>query len=301
MKKLIPVCLLLLVTVSIFPQDLLVKIDGTQRKGHILAADSVKILMEKTGLPGRKIEVIPFGEVKCFALREGRSTWIGDSASRKKMIPVPSPAERYAMLPRLRVYAGGGYVYRTAPVAGGLSPAYVDYIRRSKSGMDWNAGVNWFFSEQYGLSVDFSHFRSIVTAFDMPLYSGDIVIDTADLQDLYKMSYASMQLTRRFFLAHQRLILITGAGTGFNAYSDHAIVGSKSILIQGNALGLNADLSLDYYLYKGLTLGMDINYIYAGMKNITANGVKYKLIDYTGQRSENLSRLQWNIGLRSYF
>lgn len=303
MKKPITICLLFLfsVSVSIFPQDLLVKMDGTQRKGKILAADSVKILMEKSGLLGRKTEIIPFGEVKSFALRDNQSAWLGDSASRKKMISVPSPSERYAMLPRFRIYAGGGYVYRTAPVAGGLTPAYADYIRRSKSGMDWNAGIIWFFSEHYGLTVDFSHFRSIVTAFDMPVYSGDIVIDTADLQDLYNMSYANLQLTRRFFLARQRLILITGAGAGFNIYSDHAIVGSKSILIQGNALGLNAGLSLDYYLYKGLTVGIDMNYMYAGMKNIAANGIKYKLIDYTGQKSESLSRLQWNIGLRTYF
>ena len=301
MKKLITVCLLLLLAVSIFPQDLLVRMDGTQKKGKILAADSVKILMEKAGLLGRKTEVIPFGEVKSFVLRDNQAAWLGDSASRKIMIAAPSPAERYAMLPRFRVYAGGGYVYRTAPIAGGLTPAYVDYIRRSKSGMDWNAGASWFFSEHYGLTVDFSHFRSIVTAFDMPVYSGDIVIDTSDLQDLYKMSYANLQMTRRFFLARQRLILITGAGAGFNAYSDHAIVGKKAILIRGNAIGLNAGLSLDYYLYKGLTLGVDLSYIYAGMKNITANGVKYKLSDYTGQKSESLSRLQWNIGLRTYF
>ena len=282
-------------------QDLVVKADNIQIPCLVVSVDHNRLILEKKGIFSQLMQELPMQEVKAYYLHPNSMALYSDSLQAEDQPSAAGPDERYAMLPKIRLYGGSGFSYRTAPVAAGLPAVLTDYFKRSKYGIQWNAGFDWYFSEKYGIGAGFSHFHALVTAFNMIMYFNGSPYDTANLQDYYRMSYADLHLSRRMLMARQHICLVVSAGAGYTGYSDQAVVASNAVLIKGSSLGLSAGLSLDYHIFKGLTLGMDAGFIYGSMRNIVANGIKYRLIDYTGQKYENLSRFNMGLELRYYY
>jgi hypothetical protein len=221
---------------------------------------------------------------------------------QKSEPPVSRQYETIYMSPdtlNLRVDIQGGYSYRMAKVSENISSEFKDYINKLKSGYNISGNVSYFFTDEYGICLDYSRFMTSNSMNGVYLYDPyDPSVPTqgpGKMEDNISISFIGIGLAGRKIFNDGNILLVGNFALGSASYHNDAKLIDSSYTIEGSTFGYYGMLNLDFMISSHWALGFGISYLGGTLKNATVNGVSADLGE------ENLFRFDFNAGIRFYY
>jgi hypothetical protein len=189
----------------------------------------------------------------------------------------------------------GGYAFRTAKFADGLSSDYKNYLRKLSRGPVLGANLRFDIDKMYTIGIHYNRFMSsnAVQAYmydDYGNYFEGIVSDRHTI-NFFAMTagyqYISQNEKHRFFFDY----LI-----GYMNYYDIGEQFGDKFTIDGATLGMGMVFDYDYMLSKHVGIGAGLSYYSAALSKMNVNGYENNL----GKNKEGLQRLNFKAGIRFY-
>ncbi len=286
MKKSLILLLIMILTDSLYAQDMIVTHEGDSinckitkvKKDNIYFTFMYKNEVRRTLLPLSSLKVHQFNFYS------------------KSEIPNDNNGSYKRNYQRFRVAINGGYSYQLAKVGINVPDGFKNYFKELKSGYHFGGDIIYYFTEYLGVGIKYSAFR---TSNKMNISStnnqtGEIIngIMSNDLT----ISFIGPTFSTRYLNHNKSNAFHFKSSIGFMGYSD-----DKKIItdykITGRTLGIAFDLGYDIGLSKNLSLSVQASAIM---------GVLYKYNQYDGIKTlekskyESLNRADLSIGLVYY-
>lgn len=193
----------------------------------------------------------------------------------------------------------GGYSYRTAKVPETVQPDFSTYLRNLKSGANIGLNLNYFFGQNWGLGLKYSHFTtngSASNAFVGINSNGSVY---GKVKDKIRIDFIGpAYVGQMVFGTNQRHLLSSGVSVGLLGYKDEGNFGNNDVKITGKTFGATIDFGYDFGISENFFLGLKSG-LYAGV--LTKRKVETYGSTYTEQLDENsqegLGRLDINLAL----
>jgi hypothetical protein len=286
MKNCIIIALLVLISNTIYSQDLIVTVDGDSINCKItkLKADNVyftfkhKDEIRNTLLPMTNVKAYQFDYFETSEVPEGKI--VG-----------------YKNYQHLRFALNGGYSYHLAKVSEAVQSDLRNYVTDLKSGYNYGGDLTYYFSEQFGAGIKFYQFNS---SNSMDIYLEDINGDRryGKMSDDLSISFIGPAFSIRQLNENNRNAFLMGMSIGYMDYSDNKIVIDK-YKMNGNTVGMSLDLGYDIGLSENLSLGFQVSLITGTLFQYEwYDGVTTKTIELEKGEYESLNRIDFSVGLR---
>ncbi len=189
---------------------------------------------------------------------------------------------------RARIALNAGYAWRTADISPDLSDEQKEHIEELTSGIVWDASVDYFFNNLYGISLNYSNYiananTNMLTTKDLITYIG------ADF------------LVREGFGAN--FILASNIGLGYMNYTSKSTEQNQTATATGSTLGFNFGVDGEYKFSNNWGAGLKLSYL-AGLLN--QMHFKYpdgseETINFPQGSAEGLGHFRIMGGIRYYF
>lgn len=258
----------------LFSQDLIVSAKGDSIHCRILKSDSKYIYYQLKYNDEFRRTMLPLDQVRTKQIGYYAVPEIPDS------IKVSQSGNR-----GLRLYAGGAYGYRTAKVDPDLHSDAREYIEELKTGYTVLGEVHYYSSEAMGYGVAASLFKS------------ENEISSIDLSDDLSITFIGPSVQSRFELEQKNINFVSSVSIGMLQYLNESRFG-ESMTIEGQTLGLQYGLGLDFVISQtyGLTIG--INYLQGTISKITvSSGTQSETIKLEKDNRESLNRIDLSLGV----
>jgi hypothetical protein len=190
------------------------------------------------------------------------------------------------VLPRFNLAINGGYGWRTAKMADGIEELEKDYLKNLMSGFVWNASVNYYFNDNYGLGLSYSAYSASTSLYD--LKSND------------KITYVGPAFLMRFS-QNQKWIFNMSLGMGYMGYSSTHKRDEGQIKLTGGTVGIETAIGAEYKLSQNWGIGATLS-THSGLLNsmtVNQNGRK-QTVDLDKNEKEGLGQIRIAVGLRYY-
>lgn len=197
----------------------------------------------------------------------------------------------------------GGWSYRLAKLSDQISPDFVDYGNKLKSGYHIGADLNYFWRENMGVGLQYSRFGSKgsmdnVTATDMA--TGEI-IGQGEISDNIVINFIAPSFNYRYILPSRKAALQAHYALGYLSYNNNSKVINEDLKITAQSFGV----SLGAHVI--IPLGQRLSFIIGGtlvggnfrkLKVKHANGTTQTIEAEKDNERENVSRIDLSAGLR---
>jgi hypothetical protein len=184
----------------------------------------------------------------------------------------------------VRLAVSGGWSYRTAPIAKGLDPGEIEYVKKLRHGLNFSMDASYFFSEMFGAGVKYDLFK----ASNSTLWGEDHI----------SINYAGPVFAMRFFNQSKTNCWLINYSIGYMGYTDRGKAAGIPELIKGSTVGTVIDIGYDIALSKNWSACLQLSMLSGILTEYdeTINGITQtiKLED----QKEGLMRLNISIGLR---
>jgi hypothetical protein len=191
---------------------------------------------------------------------------------------------------KFRLNADYGYSYRIAETADDV-PAYMKgYVDQIRGGWNYNFGVYYFLIEQMGVGAKYCYVTTDFKGTIRTAGYGNIVVS-----EKINTTYIApgFQIRTPGF---DRWVAHIGLNMGYLGYVDDAVLNGNPYLLEGSTFGLDVSLGAEVRLFGNVNLGVEFVMLAGALSEAKENGIT-KTID----PPESLSRVDFNIGVRSYF
>jgi hypothetical protein len=200
---------------------------------------------------------------------------------------------------KLRIGIYGGWSYMTAKVGSEVPSAFQQYTKDLKSGYHLGGDFSFFTSENIGLGIKHSMFR---TGNELDnIYIVDPVTGqarTGKLKDDITIQYFGPAICTRVSSANKKTHFISDLSLGYLLYKNNATVIDDFTLTSGT-LGLMWDFGADLSIDKNLSLGLFFAYKLGTLSQYNYDdGKQSKTIKLDKDNLENISRIDLSVGLR---
>ncbi len=191
----------------------------------------------------------------------------------------------------LRINFCFGYTYMLAPIAEDSDQAINRYLKKSKSGININASILYFFGSYFGLGPKYSFVNlkgksDVLSGFFGSYY----------YQHHIQMHYVGGQFCSRFATRNNGFRILPGLSLGYMAYkaqiSENFFTGQPEYAY-ARTFGVSTSVSADIRLIRGLYFGFDFEVLISSIQDNSFVGENVA-------ESNNLSRIDLDIGLRYY-
>jgi len=194
-----------------------------------------------------------------------------------------------------------GYSHRLAKVPDGLPAELEKYIRKLKSSFALKLDAAYFFGRFFGLGANYSMAYTGNRLSNVIMQDQTGQLRYGDIADRISMHFVGLHLTSRFGPKSGNGYFLPGVTVGYTAYQNKATVIDDFTLTSGT-FSLSINLAADFRIGTKTYLGMGVDYItgilnYYKYKDATSSGT----ITMRGDARDNLSRLEFSMGLRYYF
>ncbi len=288
MKKLTLLFLFQVSSLILFSQDLIVREDG----------DSVNC----------KITKIYEGKIFFSVQQDGkfRSTFLPLSKVKEHRVAYYKEKEEEAMdliaknfkYPKLRIALHGGFGYRIAPLSDDISDDLEDYMNELKSGVQFSADLTYFWGENYGFGIKYSHFIASNHRDDVYVKDDQGNRRYGVLSDDISIIFLGPSFTARVFNKAKTNAFIFNLSYGYVGYFNDQVIVDK-YKQSGATFGSFFDIGYDLGLSRHVALGVQLSYS-AGLLNKLKidDGNTVKTLELEEGEYESLARLGLSVGLR---
>lgn len=211
---------------------------------------------------------------------------------------------------RLGINGGVGYLLASSEkaeeaLAGqGLDAGKAkSYYRNLKTGWTANADLTFMITPAVGAGFKYKFFYTSgnVEGYFDPQDGLNLVY--ANYGERIFVNYYSPVLYYQEYIGRSESLKLTSAySLGLTTYRNEAETLISYYLLEGKCFGTDATLGLEYFFTNKLSAGADLSIFLATMRKITMNdGQNTQTLELDKENYENLSRLEFSIGIRFYF
>ncbi len=215
------------------------------------------------------------------------------------------PFERF----RLGMNGGLGYLLSSSKnaeesmVSLGFTPDKVhSYYKRMKSGIYANADLMCQISPKYGVGIKYKFFDTSgnIEGFVDP-QDGVNLIYTTYKEQIYVNFTGTTFFYQQFIGSQKSFKLTTAYSLGLTTYRNEAEYLSGYYLLTGKNLGIDLSLGLEYFITPKLSVGADLSDFVSSIRKMkVSDGTSTTTLDLDKDNYENLSRLDFSLGIRLY-
>ncbi len=175
-----------------------------------------------------------------------------------------------------------GYAWRTAKTVDGLSAEEKDYVKKLKSGLNFDISAYYHLKPEIGIGLKFSSFSSSS--------NGTIIINEYTDEAFYgkvttkdKITFFGPAFMYSNFGVATKHKLYYDIGLGMITYTSD----TNGIVSKGSNLGLDANLAYQYEVSDRFYIGPKLGYTVGTLTKVKVNGQSYDL----GDNKEGLGRI----------
>lgn len=193
----------------------------------------------------------------------------------------------------VRLGLEGGYAFRTASFASGLTSDYKEYLRKLMRGPVLGANVRFNVDNLYSIGIHYDRFMSNNSAYAYTydeegnyyegIVSNDHTINFIAASFGYWGSFGKHRLFSEYLF-------------GYMNYIDNGVQFGESYSMDGATFGMGFVVDYDYMLTEHVGIGAGASYYLGGLSKINVNGYEQNL----GNNKEGLQRFNLKAGVRFY-
>ena len=212
---------------------------------------------------------------------------------------------------RLRFGIGGGPGYllagsedaEKAMVIMGLESGKAkSYYKGLKLGLQANADLTYLITPIFGAGIKYKFFNtsnSVEGFFD--LQDGVHLIYTTYEEQIYTNFAGAMFFSQQFIGRNEQFKLSSSLSAGLATYRNEAGYLNGYYLLKGKNLGTDFSVGLEYFITDQISVGADLSAFYSSIRKIKiTDGSTTNTMDLEKENYENLSRIDFSIGIRLY-
>jgi hypothetical protein len=228
----------------------------------------------------------------------------------EKMTSLPDGEAQKDSFERFRVgFSGGsGYLLSSSKKAesemtgmGFEAGKVKSYYRDLKTGIYADADLTFLFSPKYGAGLRYKFFgTSASTDGYVDPQDGVNLYYTRFSEHIYVNYFSGAFYYQEYFGSRKSFRLNTGISMGLVKYRDEVIY-LYNYLTTGNSIGMDVDLGLEYLLSNSLSIRADLSEFASSITKMkVTDGVSTRIVKLDKDNYENLSRLNFSVGLVIY-
>ena len=174
-------------------------------------------------------------------------------------IDIPN-VKSYLKRPSFTFDLNGGYSYRIAKIDQSADAFTRDYYKGLKSGLNYGAGLTWYFDEMIGGGIKYSssYFHNLVSNVTVTFNNG--TVKYGEVSDDINIIFVGPSIMSRYFMGNNDNCMTMGASFGYMSYRDNGIV-VDPINITGSTVGIGIDLGYNFSVGPATSLGLRFSYL----------------------------------------
>lgn len=189
----------------------------------------------------------------------------------------------------------GGYAFRTARFADGLTNDYKDYLRKLMRGPVLGANVRFNIDNMYSIGVHYDRFMSRNAAYAY-MYDDDGNYIEGTVSDDHTINFIAASFGYFMYSKNQKHRFFAEYLFGYMNYVDNSVEFGDAYTLDGATFGMGAVIDYDYMLSKHVGIGAGVSYYWGALSKININGYEQNL----GKNREGLQRVNLKAGVRFY-
>lgn len=189
----------------------------------------------------------------------------------------------------------GGYAFRTARFADGLTNDYKDYLRKLMRGPVLGANVRFNIDNMYSIGVHYDRFMSSNAAYAY-MYDNDGNYIEGSVSDDHTINFIAASFGYFMYSKNQKHRFFAEYLFGYMNYVDNSVEFGDAYTLDGATFGMGAVIDYDYMLSKHVGIGAGVSYYWGALSKININGYEQNL----GKNREGLQRVNLKAGVRFY-
>jgi hypothetical protein len=206
------------------------------------------------------------------------------------------PPQKRRQLPQATLKADAGYGWRIVKINPDLDEFYRNIASNLMHGFVWNANVDYFFKDNFGIRMMFSQYRSTYNTIAQDMNTGRQ--GTLDAKDA--ITYVGPAFVFRQPFGHNKWLFDAHTGFGYIEYRQNMKFTNQYQKISGSSLGTQMGVGLECKLAQNVGIGINIL--------ITSGTINTFKIDVNGNKStqtveiggEGLTQIKLGAGIRYY-
>ncbi len=189
----------------------------------------------------------------------------------------------------------GGYAFRTARLADGLSNDYKDYLRELSKGPVMGANLRINIDKMYSLGIHYDRFTSSNSGY---FYAYDDYGNYHEglISSNHNINFIAASAGYHFTTPNEKHCFFFDYLLGYMNY--HAIESDfgTDYIIEGATIGMGLTFDYDYMLSKHIGIGAGMSYYNGALSKAKVNGNEQNL----NNNKEGLQRFNLKAGIRFY-
>jgi hypothetical protein len=200
--------------------------------------------------------------------------------------------------PHFRVAINGGLSYRTAKLADNIPSDFEKYVKELKSGYHIGLDLSYYFSEQLGIGIKYSVYKSKNEIDNVSVTRPDGSTQYGKMSDNISINFIGPFISTRLLNGNKKNSFLMNLGIGYLGYTDNTLL-ITDYTIKGSTVGLCWDIGYDIGISKNLAIGFQLSYMIGTLTQYDiSDGTTTKTVKLEKNNYESLSRIDLSIGLR---
>lgn len=189
----------------------------------------------------------------------------------------------------------GGYAFRTARFASGMTSDYKDYLRKLMRGPVLGANVRFNVDNMYSIGIHYDRFMSKNAAYAY-MYDDDGNYYEGTISDDHTINFIAASFGYFMYSKNSKHRFFAEYLIGYMNYVDNAVEFGEAYTVKGATLGMGAVIDYDYMLSEHVAIGAGVSYYFGALSKAYINGYEQNL----GNNREGLQRVNLKAGVRFY-
>ncbi len=210
-------------------------------------------------------------------------------------------------LPNFRINVTGGYSYflSTDPNEGGSqlfinNDDYKKYERQLKWGSNLEGNAHYLLSNGLGFGAKFRYLTTDASQTDLLVDAGDHY-GVVGVMEQNEIIFLAPSVMYGWWLdSTGRLLGTGGLSVGYVYLESSGEIDTVAAMFSGNSIGFQADLGVDYFLTRYISIGLATGYFYSKIKEVSIN-LSERKTKLPENAQPNLSNIKLNLSLSLHF
>jgi len=201
--------------------------------------------------------------------------------------------------PHLRIAVTGGWSYRTARLSPEISSDFRNYANKLKSGLHYDLGLSYFFSEMLGFGLKYDEFLTSNEIGNVYLTHPEGGTEYGSMSDNIRTKFIGPSFCTRLFNSTKKNCLLIEIGIGYVDYRNSCSAVSYSAIIKGSTAGTYMSIGYDIGISDNFALGFQFSASSGILSQVTIKeGASTTTKKLDKGEYEDLSRINLSVGLR---
>jgi hypothetical protein len=182
-----------------------------------------------------------------------------------------------------------------------------NYYTKFRNGVQVNANIHYLFdigNDVLDMGIGLKYrYSSFSAQMDAMLTTQSYVYLQYAINEKAYINYLGLSYILQHWLGQNRKFgLACEVSAGYVSFRDETRSEQYNFLGTGKTFGLNAGIIFAYYLFDYMSLNVDFNYFSAVLKRLNvSDGVSSIVVEFEKGKDNNLSHLNYSLGVRFHF